>query len=211
MIVVLKIGGSLMDNINTITNHILDYINNIAPEDTSVIIVPGGGLFADCVRDVSKKYNISDESSHWMAIAGMEQYAYYIIDKTGLQSINSLSDVTLGVSVLKPYQILRNTDELPHGWDITSDTIGAWFAKKLGALFIKVTDVDGIYQNHVLVPEIGASDISKLDQSCTDEYMPEFLKENQMNCHVVNGYYPERIVAAIKDESVIGTYIKGNI
>ncbi|MFP4654171.1 MAG: amino acid kinase [Methanohalobium sp.] len=211
MRIVLKIGGSLMDNINTITNHILDYINNTAPEETSIIIVPGGGLFADCIRSVSKKYSISNESSHWMAIAGMEQYAYYIIDKTGLRNINSLSNVKPGVSVLKPYQFLRINDELPHGWNVTSDSIGAWIAKKLDSLFIKVTDVDGIFQNHSLVPEIDASDISKLDQSCTDEYMPGFLKEKQMNCYIVNGHYPERIVAVIKDEPVVGTYIKGNI
>ena len=188
MIVVLKIGGSLIDNITAIINHLLEYINNTAPDNTSVVIVPGGGLFADCVRDASKKYNIGNESSHWMAIAGMEQYAYCIIDKTGLQSIDSLSDVKPGISVLKPYFFLRTSDELPHGWNVTSDSIGAWVAKKLNSLFIKVTDVDGIFQNHSLVPEINASDISKLDQSCTDEYMPEFLKEKHMNCYIVYGY-----------------------
>jgi hypothetical protein len=211
MNIVLKLGGSLMDNITEIVNHIIEYINTTSEEMISVVIVPGGGVFADCVRDISKKYHISNDTSHWIAIASMEQYAYYIIDKTGLESIDTLSELYSGIVVLKPYQYLKNNDELPHGWNVTSDTIGAWVAKKLDASFIKITDVDGIFKEQYLVSEINASDIDKLDSSCTDKYMPEFLKDNRMNCYIVNGYHPERITDALRNKPVTGTYIKGNI
>ena len=35
--------------------------------------------------------------------------------------------------VLAPYRWLREADPLPHSWDVTSDSIAAWVASRIGA------------------------------------------------------------------------------
>jgi hypothetical protein len=67
-----------------------------------------------------------------------------------------------GVSILLPYNFLRENDELAHTWEVTSDTIAAYLAKALNAKeLIKATDVDGISSDH-LVREILAKDAEKV-------------------------------------------------
>lgn len=53
-------------------------------KEVSVLIVPGGGPFADSVRVADEKFGIGAEASHWMAVLSMEQYAYYLMEKSGV-------------------------------------------------------------------------------------------------------------------------------
>jgi aspartokinase-like uncharacterized kinase len=103
------------------------------------VIVPGGGPFADAVRQMFKRVKIGDDAAHWMAVLGMDQY--------GLALAARLPDATLvdtpaGVGatleagrlpVLAPYRWLRAADPLPHSWEVTSDSIAAWVAGALAA------------------------------------------------------------------------------
>ena len=50
----------------------------------SILIVPGGGMFADAVRAADEKFSLSADAAHWMAILGMEQYAFYFRIKAAL-------------------------------------------------------------------------------------------------------------------------------
>jgi len=209
MKVVVKLGGSVMELAPGIVTRLLEYTEDHA--DASILIVPGGGVFADTVRTISKQCGISDEAAHWMAILAMEQYACYLMDKTGANGTGSIGTMPRGVSILLPYRLLKTADELPHSWDVTSDTIAAWVAKHLDARFVKVTDVDGVLKDGTLMPAVGASELGDLKSSCTDAGLPNFMKANSMDCVIVNGRYPDRVVAAVKGDAVIGTYIKGNI
>ena len=215
MNVVVKLGGSLINSAPEIVNNLLEYANSGKGRTVSILIVPGGGIFADSIRSAGKRYDISEVASHWMAILAMEQYGYYLIDKTGAKGIDSIDDLSFGVSILLPYRFLKKTDELAHSWDVTSDTIAAWVADVAGvgvdARFVKVTDVDGVLVDNELVQEIGATDLLAMGTTCVDIGLPEFVRSRNMDCVVVNGHYPKRVVAAVEGETVIGTYIKGNI
>ena len=213
MISVIKLGGSLMKKAADITDHLADEFS-----DEKILIVPGGGMFADSIRSVSRQYSIDRESSHWMAILAMEQYAYYLIDKTDINYTESLHNISEGVSVLLPYLAVRKLEqneqkpELPHTWDVTSDSITAWFSYILGCReFIKATSVDGIYVRDRPVPEITAPYLKSLESSCTDNYLPTFLEKTGISCIVVNGNHPERISGAIKGIDVEGTVIRARI
>ena len=35
--------------------------------------------------------------------------------------------------MIAPYKWLRDSDQLPHSWSITSDSISAWIAQQIGA------------------------------------------------------------------------------
>jgi aspartokinase-like uncharacterized kinase len=206
---VVKIGGSLLKNSPSIIKSLRKHFGG--PDSEYVImIVPGGGMFADSIRKICEKYSVGDDAAHWMAVLSMEQYAYYLIDKTGVNSVESFVDAP-GVSVLLPYRILRENDVLPHSWNVTSDTIAAWVARETGSRFIKVTDVDGVIADDIVQEWITAEELSKMEVTCVDSSLPGFLMENKMDCVVVNGMYPERVIDAVTGENVIGTHIKGNI
>ena len=211
MNVVVKLGGSLINSAPDIINKLIEYSESSKDRDISIIIVPGGGIFADSIRSASKQYNIGEVASHWMATLAMEQYGYYLIDKTDARGVNSIDELLSGVSILLPYRLLKDRDELAHSWNITSDTIAAWIANITNALLIKVTDVDGILANNELIREIGATDLLDMGTTCVDTGLPDLIRANNMNCVVVNGRHPDRVVAAIEGDAVIGTYIKGNI
>src|SRR5207302_1088325 len=84
-----------------------------------------------------------------VALLGMDQYAHALaarIDDAAL--VDAAGGVAAALQagrlpVLAPYRWLRDADPLPHSWDVTSDSIAAWFAGALGArrvVLIKPTD-----------------------------------------------------------------------
>jgi aspartokinase-like uncharacterized kinase len=197
--IVVKIGGSLMHRAKEVVKEIIDYSN---ASGDKLLIVPGGSIFADIVRGV----NASQEASHWMAVLAMEQYGYYLGDGNEVKLIDDL-DVEDGVSILLTYTLMKKKDELPHTWDVTSDTIAAWVAHQLKARFIKVTDVDGVYLNGILQKELHASELAGIE-TCVDKELPRFLMENSMNCEIINGNCPGKLINALRG-IVTGTLIKG--
>jgi len=198
--IVVKLGGSLIHRAKDIVKEIVDYSD---ASGESILIIPGGSVFADTVR----KVNASDEASHWMAILAMEQYGYYIADGSDAELIDDTGDMDEGAYVLLPYALLKKKDELPHTWDVTSDTIAAWVALGLGARFIKLTDVDGIFINGELRKELRAEELYGIE-TCADGELPRFLIKNKMNCEILNGNCPGRLTNAFKG-NIPGTLIRG--
>ena len=197
--IVVKIGGSLIRRSKEIVKEIIDFSNT---GGDNIFIVPGGSVFADTVR----KVNASQEASHWMAVLAMEQYGYYMGDGTGVKLIDDL-DADESVCILLPYALMKRRDELPHTWNVTSDTIAAWVALQVSARFIKATDVDGIYINGILRKEVQASELAGIE-TCVDAELPHFLMENKMDCEIINGNCPGRLAGTFRG-NVRGTLIKG--
>jgi aspartokinase-like uncharacterized kinase len=101
--------------------------------------VPGGGPFADAVREVDDLLSLPDEATHWMAVLAMDQYAHLIASRlpTGKLVVRQ-NEIEAAfeqrcIPVLAPYRWMREADPLPHSWDITSDSISAWVAAQVGA------------------------------------------------------------------------------
>ncbi|TRZ89167.1 MAG: amino acid kinase [Methanosarcinales archaeon] len=198
--IVVKLGGSLIDRAKEIVREIIYYSDK---SGQAILIVPGGSVFADTVR----KVKASNEASHWMAILAMEQYGYLIADGSEAKIVDNISIEDVGTYILLPYALLKKKDELPHTWDVTSDTIAAWVAHKLGARFIKLTDVDGIFLNGELKKELRAQELLGIE-TCVDRELPRFLIKNKMNCEIFNGNCQGRLANAFKG-NVPGTLIKG--
>jgi len=198
--IVVKLGGSLIHRAKEIVKEIVDHSKE---SGESILIVPGGSIFADTVR----KVKASDEASHWMAILAMEQYGYYIADGNETEIVDDIDLEERGTYILLPYALLKKKDELPHTWDVTSDTIAAWVSHKLGARFIKLTDVDGIFINGALKKELRADELYGL-KTCVDGELPRFLAEKSMNCEILNGNCPGSLSKAFKGNAP-GTLIKG--
>ena len=103
---------------------------------------------------------------------------------------------------------LKANDELPHSWDVTSDTIAAWIATSIKCPIIKATDVDGIIINGELVKSVDASRIIDIE-TCVDKALPGFLIEHHMDALIVNGKHADRVEKAIMGEPTTGTAIIG--
>jgi aspartokinase-like uncharacterized kinase len=132
-----KVGGGLLARTGA-----LDLVTEALSAVTRgrrVLIVPGGGPFAEAVRTLYRRVKIGEDAGHWMAVLGMDQYAHALADRiAGAELVEQEADIrealTAGrLPVLAPYRWFRSADPLPHSWDVTSDSIAAWFAGALGA------------------------------------------------------------------------------
>ena len=97
--------------------------------------MPGGGAFADAVRHADRRFALGESAAHWMAILAMDQYGYLLADLApGAMLVRRRSElVPWRLNMLAPSAWLLRADPLPHSWDVTSDSIAAWFARALRA------------------------------------------------------------------------------
>ena len=134
---VVKIGGSLL-SLDTALARTITAIEHIAAT-RSMLVVPGGGPFADAVRVASAEHDIGDDDAHWMAILGMEQFALLLASRIrNAELVSRRGEIARAfargkIPVLAPYRWLREADPLPHSWDVTSDSIAAWVAAQVSA------------------------------------------------------------------------------
>ncbi|MEO8258195.1 MAG: hydantoinase/oxoprolinase family protein [Acidobacteriota bacterium] len=134
---VVKLGGGLLAH----PGHFDRALRAIAAaaRDRALLVVPGGGPFADVVRDVDRRYGLADAAAHWMAVLAMDQYAHLVAARlTGARLVEDPAGITPAIAagrvpVLAPSRWLRAADPLPHGWDVTSDSLAAWIAGAVGA------------------------------------------------------------------------------
>jgi len=107
--------------------------------DGKVVIVPGGGLFANAVREAQQITNMSDALAHQLALLAMDQYGLLL---TGLNPALVTARSELEISergwqhraiVWLPSKMVLADDTIPKNWEITSDSLSAWLANKLGA------------------------------------------------------------------------------
>ncbi|NOQ28589.1 MAG: amino acid kinase [Methanosarcinales archaeon] len=204
--IVIKIGGSLIKSARELVRVLHRYASD---KEERILIVPGGGVFADTVRTASDTYGISDEAAHWMAVLAMDQYGHYLADGTGAALATDIEEgsIRAGVSVLLVYDLLRRSDGgegsgegsgIEHTWNATADTIAGWVASELGAVFIKATDVDGVLRDGALVSEITARELLAMGKTCVDPVLPRLLISRSLDCRVVNGRYQDRVIDAVR-------------
>ncbi len=207
--IIIKLGGSLQEK----GREIIRFLSNYAEtKNHTVIIIPGGGHFVKRIKELSEQEVISDDAAHWMAVLGMHQYGFYLADGSGIEIVESIEELrnVVHIGVLLPYTLLKADDSLPHTWNVTSDTIAAFVANKVGEKsFIKLTDVDGLMDDKgLLVRQIHAKAMIKnADTGCVDAELPLFLMQNEMSCTIVNGNFTERIIAVIEGKETIYTKI----
>ena len=149
--VVVKLGGSLFDY-----PKLSEWLKILSEEGAGkVVIVPGGGPFADQVRDAQKQWKFNDQQAHQMALHAMDQYGLMLAGIAEVQDcrlIPARSERKLQDSLTRhqtpvwlPSKWLEHNTEIPQNWTATSDSISAWLAKELNAeklIFIKRVEVD---------------------------------------------------------------------
>ena len=217
---VIKVGGSLSQNPQSL-RALCFKLSELAKKH-ALVVVPGGGEFADVVRDLDKRFILSPSVAHRMAILGMDQYGLLLSDLApDCLVVDKLEDAKLlsgtgRLVVFLPFRFLFESDELENSWDVTSDSIAAYIAGRLHASrVLLVTDVDGVYTDDPK-KDLSAKLISKLTaqqllgmnkRRSVDKYLPKLLMKLKMDCYVVNGLYPERVEAILNGQESVCTVI----
>lgn len=146
-VTVLKLGGSLCTS--PLLEEWLAAITVFARQ-RDVIVVPGGGAYADLVRVQQQHQGFDDLTAHRQALLAMCQTGYWLMEKCpALKPINDSDKVSSqlgqGVPLLwLPLELLDDTS-IPASWDFTSDSIALWLAGKLKAphmLLLKMRTLD---------------------------------------------------------------------
>jgi aspartokinase-like uncharacterized kinase len=135
--VVIKIGGALL-GVPGALEAVCATVGAMGRREP-VVVVPGGGPFADLVRELDRLRGISADAAHWMAILAMDQYAHLLAERIERAALVEEPGAIAGalaagrVAVLAPSRWLRAADPLPHSWDATSDSVAAFVAGALDA------------------------------------------------------------------------------
>ena len=104
-----------------------------------LVLVPGGGPFADQVRNAQQTLGFDDATAHHLALLAMEQYGRALCAlQPGLAPAASLAEIralsAAGVTpVWMPVPLVIADPDLPCSWDLTSDSLAAWLGGRLGA------------------------------------------------------------------------------
>ena len=218
--VIVKVGGSLAMQPSKL--RALCKKLTVLSRIHRLIVLPGGGEFADAVRNMDTRFNLSAKTAHCMAILGMDQYGLALADLIGNSLIvTRFQDLALAldsgkVPIFLPSEILLHEEEVENSWDVTSDSIAVFLAAKLHLKrVILVTDVDGIFTSDpkktrepTLLSEMSVAELSKeRKRTSVDTYLPKLLKKSAIECFVINGLYPERVEAVLQGKTAICTLI----
>ena len=112
--IVVKVGGSLFREANL--RHALQ--RWLATQVEPVILFPGGGSFADVVRELDSIHQFSNSESHWLAIQSLSLSKSFLQQLLGKQ-----------VDILDPYEFFSKHDITPHSWAVTSDSLSLAYAQ----------------------------------------------------------------------------------
>lgn len=129
-VIIVKLGGSLLE-----AGRARPWLEALSAQPQPVVIVPGGGPFADQVRHSQPQLAFDDRAAHHMAVLAMAQTACVLQSwcpswALGHTSAELDALTRQGRPALWCPTVLPDT---PASWDITSDSLAAWLAATLQA------------------------------------------------------------------------------
>jgi 5-(aminomethyl)-3-furanmethanol phosphate kinase len=132
---VVKLGGSL-----TTSSELPAWLRMLADDGAGrVIVVAGGGAFADVARQMQSRWRIDDVAAHNMAVLGMVQSAH-LLRSIEPRLVPASGDGALlevlrqgRVALWMPYEAMREQRDELTSWDVTSDSLALRLAGRLHA------------------------------------------------------------------------------
>lgn len=134
MLRVLKLGGSLFGKAE-----LPAWLKALSQAGGQVVVVPGGGPFADAVRAAQATQAFPDATAHHMALLAMEQFGLSLCGQEPslrpAASARAISDALAHgfTPVWLPTAMCLHAPGIPENWSVTSDSLAAWLAAVLGA------------------------------------------------------------------------------
>ncbi|MDX1607181.1 MAG: hypothetical protein R3202_13400 [Candidatus Competibacterales bacterium] len=131
---VVKLGGSLADS-----DRLPAWLAAIAAGAGRIVLVPGGGPFADAVRASQARWGFDGHTAHRMALLAMHQYGLLLAGlRPELVPVDSESGIRAALAAARvpvwlPEPMALAAPGLEASWDLSSDSLAAWLAGRLNA------------------------------------------------------------------------------
>lgn len=180
---VVKLGGSLAEA------EALPRWLELLANRSNVVLVPGGGPFADQVRVAQARWGFDDGTAHHLALLAMEQYGRMLCAlRPGLepaatpQEMRSIAGSGL-TPVWMPAEMVLADPEVPPSWDMTSDSLAAWLCGRVDAnalLLIKSASLD---------PDCSLDALAR--DGIVDPMLPGLAAQRACPVHVLSTRSPE--------------------
>jgi aspartokinase-like uncharacterized kinase len=181
---VVKLGGSLARE-----RSLLDWLRMLAEYGGGrVAVVPGGTSFADAVRRAQRHWRFDDLAAHNMATLAMVQTAL-MLHSLEPRLVLATQDAEIrkalhgGKPALwMPYSVLRDAPDALTNWEVTSDSLSLWLARRLNAERLVVVKSCSVDPEHT-VPQLSSSGVldGRFAQWAVDAPFPiEVVQRDQL-------------------------------
>lgn len=128
----------------------------------AVLVVPGGGPFAEAVRELDAEVGLGDEVAHVLALRAMDQLGVLLAPLLpGAEVLDRLVAPRGGLGLLLAAPAFEGHPEIPASWDVTSDSLAVFAAGAIGAK-----------EAILLKPVAGAG---------VDAYLPEAVRRTRVS------------------------------
>jgi len=143
---IVKLGGSL-----ALQPQCAAWLDALTVSLSPLILVPGGGPFADQVRQAQAILRYDQRTAHRMALLAMAQFGLALaahgpafVPAQSREEINQLLKQKK-IPVWLPEAMVLDAVGVPESWEVTSDSLAAWLVGVVGAsrlLLIKSCDIE---------------------------------------------------------------------
>lgn len=200
--IVVKLGGSF-----AFSTILTDWIRALTSCAGRVVIVPGGGPFADAVRNAQRRMGFDDRAAHLMSLLAMEQYGHALLCCDDLlQPADSVERIeqqlaAQRIPVWMPARMAAAAPDVEPSWRVTSDSLAAWLSGMIGA------------DRLILVKHVGALSGPEQCQDLVamgvvDQAFPQYLRKAAVSASLVGAADHAILAAAIRCGTPAGFPIK---
>lgn len=200
--VVVKLGGSL-----AFSQNLPQWIAACAAGAGRIVIVPGGGPFADAVRSAQARMGFDDRAAHEMAVLAMEQYGRALAGGNALLALadcaEAIRDCLAGqrVPVWMPARMAFGAPDIVSSWDVTSDSLAAWLSGRIGAARLILVKSVELKRGRERCETLAATGV-------IDKAFPRFWRSSAVACSIVGSADHAAAIAAIRDGTPVGLSVE---
>ena len=182
---VVKVGGGLLQAEG------LEGLRRACAEATQmsrsrpVLVVPGGGPFADGVRALDMQFGFGDDVAHALALGAMDQLGMLLRPLLPAAELLSRLVAPSSLGVVLAAAAFRDRPEVPESWEVTSDSLAVLAAAAIGAEeAILLKPVAGVLaqwpSNSPPLPALTAGELQALQArgggQVVDAYLPAAVR-----------------------------------
>ena len=139
-----KVGGGLLsaEGLNGLRRGCAEVLE--LARDRPVLVVPGGGPFADAVRALDAEFGLGDQVAHVLALRAMDQLGALLCPMLPDAELLGRLVAPRALGLLAVASAFEGRTGVPESWDVTSDSLAVLAAGAIGAKeAILLKPVDG--------------------------------------------------------------------